>query len=73
MRHLHQLVAEKQGVGRPVGVWHEALSGRSADAASAFNKILQHESFRDFKDFVFWTDNGCEQNKNWYLFSFLCQ
>ena len=57
--------------GKPIGVlWHEAVSGRSAeDVASSYIKLIREN--RDVQKFVFWADNCSAQNKNWYIFTAL--
>ena len=57
--------------GKVVGViWHEAVSGRNAeDLASSYVKAMGLPTYRDSKNFVFWTDNCGAQNKNWVLFT----
>ena len=54
-------------------LWHEAISGRcGVDVTSAFSRFL--ESYNsDIRNYVFWLDNCCAQNKNWILYSALMQ
>ena len=59
---------------RPVvsAVWHEAVSGRSAeDLASVYLTVIRSDHFRDVTDFIFYADNCSAQNKNWTLFTAL--
>jgi len=49
-------------------VWHEAISGRTADdIASSFITAMKQES--GVKHFTFWVDNCFDQNKNWTLYT----
>ena len=53
-------------------VWHEGISGgKGADLASVFEAFIRRQCHQ--KDFVFWLDNCCGQNKNWALFSTMIQ
>ena len=50
-------------------LWHEAISSRrAADLASTYYALIVKRS-PEIKNFVFWSDNCCAQNKNWTLFS----
>ena len=57
--------------GKAVGVvWNEAVRGRNAeDVASSYVKAMKLPKYRDYKNFVFWTDNCGAQNKNWIIFT----
>jgi len=54
-----------------VMLWHEAISGRSAsDVACAFIKCIE---LSGSDDVAFWADNCVSQNKNWTLYTAMCQ
>ena len=52
-------------------LWHEAVCGRKdEDIASAFQKFISE--YRDCEEIIIWADNCPGQNKNWTLFTMLC-
>ena len=52
-------------------LWHEAISGRSAaDVASAYLKCIELSASDNV---TFWVDNCSGQNKNWTLYTAMCQ
>ena len=56
----------KSKPGKPIGIlWHEAVTGRDAgDIASAYCRLIRNVRHRDWKHFIFFTDNCTAQNKN---------
>ncbi|KAJ8945522.1 hypothetical protein NQ314_009197 [Rhamnusium bicolor] len=51
-------------------LWHEALSGRKAEAlVDSILRVISEE--RDVSEFIFWADNCTGQNKNWVLYTAL--
>ena len=70
---FHEIFAPLGGNrrGKAVGVvWNEAVRGRNAeDVASSYVKAMKLPKYRDYKNFVFWTDNCGAQNKNWIIFT----
>lgn len=58
---------------KPTGVvWHEGISGRSAeDISSAYLAYITHQQNRDIKNWVLWADNCSGQNKCWILYTAL--
>ena len=60
--------------GKPVGViWHEAMCGRNdEDGTSTYINIVR-DYRRDCRNFIFWANNCRAQNKNWTLYTTLCQ
>ena len=69
---FNETIASLKGEDDICMMWHEAISGRKgADLASVFAAFIRKQCHE--KDFVFWLDNCCGQNKNWALFSTLVQ
>ena len=54
-------------------IWHEAVCGRNdEDVTSTYVKFVKHYK-RDCHTITLWVDNCSAQNKNWTLFTTLCQ
>ena len=60
--------------GIPLGIiWHEALCGcNDEDITGLYVKFIK-EFKRDCHTITFWADNCSAQNKNWALYTVLCQ
>ena len=62
------------GTESPHGIiWNKSMAGRcDEDVTSTYMKLIA-DSKRDEKFFNFWVDNCSAQNKNWTLYTALCQ
>ena len=60
--------------GQPLGIiWHKAVCGRNDEnVTSTYVKFLKHYK-RDCRTITLWVYNCSAQNKNWTLFTTLCQ